>query len=185
MIENIDIKFILEKCLTSEGDDYKLMKLGVTLFGSLIQYEGNEEKLMKVTMPETMDYIDHNVFRDTSKMFDDEVSIESKKEIIEVHTLSLWMLSNFVVNQKLDGYNDKLIISKDLFGKVVQIAMSSRDVALNSESTKITWDKYQSLFVESMYVIVYLMTKSDDESVFFQVVNDKAIIELLSYCLME
>lgn len=63
--------------------------------------------------------------------------------------------------------------------------MSSRDVALNSESTKITWDKYQSLFVESMYVIVYLMTKSDDESVFFQVVNDKAIIELLSYCLME
>lgn len=63
--------------------------------------------------------------------------------------------------------------------------MSSRDVALNSESTKITWYKYQNLFVESMYVIVTLMTKSDDESVFFQVVNDKAIIELLSYCLME
>jgi len=74
------------------------MKLGVTLFGSLIQYEGNEGKLMKATMPETMEYIDHNVFRDTSKMFDDEVSIESKKEIIEVHKVSLWMLSNFVVN---------------------------------------------------------------------------------------
>ena len=85
----------------------------------------------------------------------------------------------------MDGYNDKLIISKDLFGKVVQIAMSSRDVALNSESSKNTWSKYQNLFVESMYVIVTLMTRSDDESVFFQVVNDKAIIELLSYCLKE
>jgi len=85
----------------------------------------------------------------------------------------------------VDGYNDKLIISKDLFGKVVQIAMSSRDVALNSESSKNTWRKYQNLFVESMYVIVTLMTRSDDESVFFQLVNDKAIIELLSYCLKE
>lgn len=36
-----------------------------------------------------------------------------------------------------------------------------------------------------MYVITTLITKCEDEDVFFQVVNDKAVIELLCYCLME
>ena len=95
------------------------------------------------------------------------------------------MLSNLVRNQNIDGYDNKLIITKDLLGKIIQIAMSSRAVAHDPESSKFIWEKYQSLFLESMFVITILMKSCDEESVFFQIVNDKAIIELLAFCMLE
>lgn len=78
-----------------------------------------------------------------------------------------------------------MIISKHLYAQIIQIGMSSRAIVLEKETSKLMWEKFQSLFVESLYVITNLLTNSGDETVFFEVINDKAVIELLAYCLTE
>lgn len=77
------------------------------------------------------------------------------------------MLSNYVSNQRIDGYTEVLIISKNLYSQIIQIGLSSRAIVVDPESSKVSWEKFQSLFVESMYVITTLMTKCEDEDVFF------------------
>lgn len=64
----------------------------------MIQFEGNEKKLMTALMPEVMDLVDHNIFGESKALFNDEIPIKKKKDTIELTKLSLWMLSNFVTN---------------------------------------------------------------------------------------
>lgn len=98
--------------------------------------------MMTVLMPEVMDLVDHNIFGESKALFNDEIPIEQKKNTIELTKLSLWMLSNFVTNQKLDGYCGNLIISKHLYAQIIQIGMSSRAIVLEPETSKLMWEKF-------------------------------------------
>ena len=117
VIDNIDIKLMLEKCLTSQ--EISEMKQGVLFLGTLIQFEGNEVKLMKAVQPEILEYVDHNIFGKANSLFQDGVSIEQKLEQIDLVKYSLWMLSNYVSNQKIDGYTEVMIISKNLYSQII------------------------------------------------------------------
>lgn len=117
MIDNLDVKFILEKCLASDNHD--LMIKGIIFYGTLLMFEGNEEKLMKATIPDIIDFVDLNIFGESSTLFNEHLAISSKSKLIDLHIKSLWMLSNFVVNQKLESYLTNPLLSKDLYGKII------------------------------------------------------------------
>jgi len=71
------------------------------------------------------------------------------------------------------------MVGKDLYQKVLQIAITSRDYFLEESSLSDFKVCYHTIFVEAMFVIASLLTNTEDEHVFRTYIGDKVVIELI------
>jgi hypothetical protein len=129
--------------------------------------------------PDIVDLIDHNILSTNNDVFDLELSGSALEERIQLFKLSLWTLSNIAVSQKLNEYASEPIVGKDLYQKVLQIAMTSKDYFLGESSLSDFKGAYHTIFVEAIFVIASLLTHTDDEYVFRSYIGDKVVLELL------
>lgn len=134
---------------------------------------------MKLLCPDIVDIIDHNILSVANDVFDPDLSQTALSERIQLYKVSLWTLGNLAVSQKLNQYSDQPLVGKDLYQKVLQIAMTSRDHFLEGSSLSDFKGAYHTIFVEAMFVIASLLTHTDDEHVFRTYIGDKVVIELI------
>lgn len=134
---------------------------------------------MKLLCPDIVDIIDHNILSINNDLFDPELSRSALSERMKLYKVSLWTLGNLAVSQKLNTSSDEPIVGKELYQKVLQIAMTSRDHFRKDSSLSDFSNAYQEVFVEAIFVIASLLTHTEDEHVFRTYVGDKVVMELI------
>jgi len=81
-----------------------------------------QKKVLKNTLPETLEFVEFNVFNhEYASLFDEEVPLPKRKPQIDLYNNSCWMLCNLAMCQNTPGFGN--FISRDLYGKIIQISI--------------------------------------------------------------
>ena len=186
LLENFDTSSFIERLLTHfDNCDASFTSAnllsGVEIFGQIFQSSYGEVtvKAIKLLCPDIVDIIDHNILSTGNDLFDPEISRATLHERMKLYKSCLWTLSNIAASEKLNTQAEEPLIGKDLYQKVLQIAMTSRDTFCGESSLSDFRECYLTVFREAIFVIASVLTNTEDEHIFRSYISDKVVIELL------